>query len=182
MSIFTYSKNSFEGQLPSEKTILITRKHWIILIKSILFIKFLAILPFIIYFLIRLKNWYSIFSSLYWFLITIYFLILWVLLFYQILIYILTTLIVTNKRVIIIRQLNLFKHTRNETELGKIQDITIKIFGIIPTFLNFGDLEIQTAAAEIKLYLDQFPNPQKIKTAIMDLKTTSLNQCPLPID
>lgn len=171
MSIFTYSKNSFEGQLPEEKTILVIRKHWIILFASLLIINFLAILPFIIYFFIRLKTWYSIFSSLYWFLVTVYFLILWDFLFYQILIYILTTVVITNKRVIMIRQLGLFKYARNETELNKIQDITIKIFGILPTLLNFGDLEIQTAAAEIKFYFDNLPNPQKIKTAIMDLKT-----------
>ncbi|MBU4481074.1 PH domain-containing protein [Patescibacteria group bacterium] len=83
--------------------------------------------------------------------------------------YILTCAIVTNKRLIRIETKGFFKYERAEAELNKIQDISVKIEGIFPAFLNFGDLEIQTAGTIVKLTFPQLPNPQKIKEIIMGL-------------
>ncbi len=86
-------------------------------------------------------------------------------------IYFLNTVIVTNKRVIQNKQEGFFHHTSNELELNKIQDISVKILGPLATFLDFGDVEIQSAGAKPKFYLDRLPHPKKIKEVIMKLKT-----------
>ncbi len=169
-SIFFSSTYSFKGELPGEKTILVVRKHWFVLFFPFWSALFLAFLPFLIYFFIKGFSWYGVFSSLYWFLVIVYFLVLWILLFYQIIIYILTVLIVTNKRLIKIEQKGLFNYERNEMELNKIQDISFKIYGIFAAFLNFGDMEVQTAGTIVKFSFDHLPEPQKIKEIIMGLK------------
>jgi len=170
MSIFTTSTNSFRNQLPGETTVLVTRKHWFVLFFPMLILLFLAFMPFIIYFFISSASWYGIISSLFWFLVAAYFLILWSLAFYNIMIYLLNTVMVTDKRVIENKQEGFFRHTSNEVELDKIQDITVKVFGPFAEFLDFGDIEIQSAGAQPKFYFKQLPHPQKIKEAIMGLK------------
>ena len=170
MSIFESSANTFRGQDPEEKTILVTRKHRIILFSKMSFVGFSALLPFIIYSLISPLSWYPIISPLYWFLVSVWFLVLWNLAFYSIMLYFLNTVIVTNKRVIENKQEGFFRHTANELNLTKIQDISVKISGPLATFLDFGDIEIQSAGAKAKFYFDALPRPQEIKKIIMDLE------------
>ena len=174
--IFTISEHSFEKQLPGETTILLTRKHWISFYFPIVVIVILILLPFIIYFLISSFSWYGAASSFYWFLATTYLLVLWNLIFYNIMIYMLNTLIVTNKRIIENQQLGFFKHTISEVALSRIQDITVSVFGMVAEFLKFGDLEIQTAGEEEKFLFHQLPNPQAIKDAIMAAKMQNLRE------
>jgi hypothetical protein len=170
MSIFEPSNNSFRKQNPEEKTILVTRKHRIILFSKISFLGFCVLLPFIIYSLINSFSWYSSASSVYWFLVSIWFLLLWNLAFYSIMLYFLNTVIITNQRVIENKQNGFFDYRANEMELSKIQDISIKISGSLATFLDFGDIEIQSAGAKAKFYFDTVPHPEKIREMINEAR------------
>ena len=170
MSIFESSSNSFRKQDPKEKTILVTRKHRIILFSKMSFLGFFVLLPFIIYSLISSFSWYSIISSVYWFFVSIWFLLLWNLAFYSIMLYFLNIVIVTNQRVIENKQNGFFDYRANEMELSKIQDISIKISGSLATFLDFGDIEIQSAGAKAKFYFDIIPHPEKIREIINEAR------------
>ena len=81
--------------------------------------------------------------------------------------YSLNTVVVTNKRVMENQQRGFFKYTLNELERDKIQDISIKIEGVFASFLDYGDIEIQTAGAQNKFYFKKLPQPQKIKEIII---------------
>ena len=168
-SLFSFikSKNSFEGELPGEKVIFITRKHWFFFFLPLLIFFFFFLLPFLLYLWLRKFEWFSSFSSLFWFLVSLYFLFLWISLFYALMRYILTVTIVTNQRVIKIETKGFFNYERAETELKRIQDVAFKIYGIFGTFLNFGNLEIQTAGTEVKFTFPQLPNPEKIKEIVI---------------
>ncbi|MFA4880276.1 MAG: PH domain-containing protein [Candidatus Doudnabacteria bacterium] len=169
MPIFS-STNNFRGRQPDETVILLTRRHWIRLFGPLFVLALFALIPFWVYFLIAASGWYEIFSSVYWFLAAVYLFILWMIAFYNIMIYTLNTVIVTNKRVIENEQKGFFKYNLNELKLYNIQDISIKMFGILATFLNYGDIEIESAGAEQdKFYFNALPHPQKIKKVIMDL-------------
>lgn len=170
-SIFSPSKNSFETQHVNEKVVLLTMKHWYVLFVPLFFVFVLSIIPFAGLYFVKDFSLYQKFSDVYWFLVSVYFLILWNLAFYKIMLYCLNTVIVTNERVIENRQLGLFKHIVNEVPLDKIQDISVNIFGIIATLLEFGDIEIQTAGTQNKFYFSQLPNPKNIKEIIMKLKS-----------
>jgi len=165
-SVLISSKNTFDGQLPGEETVLVKRRHWFVIIIPVIFVLFLFILPFVVYFFIKNFLWYDALSSLYWFLSSVYFLILWIYLFYLLVIYVLTVTIVTNQRLIKCSQLGFFNYRRDETELKKIQDISVKISGPVQTFLHFGNLEVQTAGTEVKFSFEDLPEPQEIKEII----------------
>lgn len=166
---FLQSKKSFKGELPEEETILVRRKHWFVLFFPSLFFLLFSLLPFLIYFFIKNFNWYNIFSSLFWFLVVVYFSFLWILLFYSLMLYFLSVVIVTNKRLIRIETKGFFKYERDEMKLERIQDISVKIEGFFASVLNFGDLNVQTAGAVVKFDLRQLPHPQEIKKIILQL-------------
>ncbi|MBI4837041.1 MAG: PH domain-containing protein [Candidatus Portnoybacteria bacterium] len=178
-NIFTASKHTFEKQLPEETTILLTRKHWISFYFPFAIIVILILLPFILSVIISSFSWYKTISPFYWFIVTTYLLILWHLIFYNVMIYMLNTVVVTNRRIIENQQLGFFKHTVSEMALNRIQDITVSVFGVVAEFLKFGDIEIQTAGEEKKFFFHLLPNPRAIKDMIMAVKMQNLREMPI---
>ena len=81
--------------------------------------------------------------------------------------------IVTERRIINIEQKGLFSRVVSELELEKIQDITTDVKGVIPTFLNFGDLHVQTAAEKERFLFRDIPDPYDVKNLIMNLQKKS---------
>ena len=162
--LFT-SNNTFKGQLSEETTILVIRKHWITLALPLFLVLLTALIPIIIYPLITPTLLYFDF---YWFLSSAFWFFLWNLFFFNLMIYSLNTLVITNKRVIETKQLGFFKYSANEFQKDKIQDISVKIIGILPSLLNYGNLEIQTAGSENKFNFTNFPDPEKIKQIILN--------------
>jgi len=170
---FLRTKNTFEGKLPKEKTLLLKRRHWFVIFLPFLIFIFFLLLPIVGYFLIRNFSWFEKISSLFWFGFSIYFLFLWISLGYALMRYFLTVIIVTNERIINIETKGFFKYERAEAQLKNIQDVAIKIYGIFGTILNFGNLEIQTAGRQVKFIFTQLPDPEKIKKIIMTQKIVS---------
>lgn len=170
--IFLFSNKTFDGILSDEKVILLARKHRFFFYLPIFLFIFLVSLPlFLLNFLVDFTI-YQKFHNLVWFLITIYISILWLTLFFNLMIYSLTTLIVTNKRIIKIEERGLFNYDRAEIELNKIQDIQVNISGLLGNFLNFGQISIQSAGTEIKFNFDLLPSPLKIKDEILKAKNS----------
>ena len=169
MPIFGKSTNSFRGQLPNETVLLATRRHWFVLFISMLLVVLLILFPFIIHYLLASQSWNNEnIESLFKLLVSIYLLFVWNLAFYNIVLYSLNTLIITDKRIVENKQLGLFKNVVNEIELDKVQDVSVKIYGPIASFLDYGDIEVQSAGATNKFFFTQFPNPQEIKKTILD--------------
>jgi len=83
-------------------------------------------------------------------------------------IYSLNTLVITNKRVVENKQMGFFKNIVNEIKLDKVQDVSVKIYGPLASFLNYGNVEVQSAGAVNKFFFKQFPNPKDIKKIISD--------------
>ncbi|PIU01424.1 hypothetical protein COT68_03325 [bacterium (Candidatus Torokbacteria) CG09_land_8_20_14_0_10_42_11] len=169
MPIFS-STNNFRGREPDEQVILLTRRHWIRLFGPLFVLTIFALAPIWIYFFISQSFWYETFFALYWFISGLYFFVLWNVAFYNLMIYALNTVIVTNKRVIENEQKGFFKYNLNELKLYNVQDISIKMYGVFAAFLDYGDIEIETAGAEQdKFYFNALPHPKAIKKMIMDM-------------
>ena len=78
--------------------------------------------------------------------------------------------IITNKRVVNVEQKGLFNREVSELELERIQDITTDVKGVIPTFLNYGDVYVQTAGKTERFDFADVPDPYGIKDIIMNLQ------------
>lgn len=79
--------------------------------------------------------------------------------------------VVTNDRIIDIRQKGLFARTVSEMDLFRIQDTTAEIKGLFPTMFNYGNLQVRTAATggtnDIIFY--NIPNPNELRETLIQL-------------
>lgn len=158
----------------NEHIILISRRHWWILTGKITAVLFLGLIPILLYSFwgvvspqITLPNEEAVGAFIY-FALTLYYTFLWLYFCIFFVDYFLDVWIVTNMRIIDIEQKGLFNREVSECYLANIQDITIEIKGVMPTFLNFGDLHIQTAAEKKVFIFQQIADPNKVKNIILD--------------
>jgi uncharacterized membrane protein YdbT with pleckstrin-like domain len=77
---------------------------------------------------------------------------------------------ITNQRIIETKLIGLFNVYDSSIELDKIQDMTVKINGLLPSLFRFGDLTIETAAEKGEFVLDQIEDPELVKQIIFEAK------------
>lgn len=75
----------------------------------------------------------------------------------------------TNRRIIAVDQQGFFKRHLGSFRLDKVQDINVQITGIVATLLDYGSLEVETAAGttgEFRAY--NLPHPRQLKNLILE--------------
>ncbi len=156
---------SFPGQEPGEKTIMILRRHPWIVIKIISVYAFLALLPILFrYILINYtdlaysENLMAVLNLL----LSLYYIFIITLFFRSWLDYYLDIWIITSERIINIEQKGLFSRQVSAQRLHRIQDVTAEVKGILPTFLHYGDVYIQTAASQPRFIFKKIANPYEV--------------------
>lgn len=145
----------------NEKIILERRKHWFVLFTEILFLLILAVAPPFFLLLNKFIHIYIIFI-----LAALWYLVLWVLFFIIWTDYYLDILILTDKRLIDIEQKGLFSREVSTLGLENIQDIKTEINGMIHTFLDIGDIYVQTAGEQREFIVRGIHNPSAIKDMV----------------
>lgn len=175
-----FSEKLLPNQLPDEKTLYLLRRHWFILLKIILFYAILFILPFIVELILNSGVEFTatklvaypehpflyaltvIISSIYYLSICLFF-------YHAFLDYYLDVFVVTTERIISIEQNGIFSRTIAEQRLFRIQDVTSEVKGIFPTFLNYGNLFIQTAGTKQRFTFQEISDPAKMAEKINKL-------------
>lgn len=94
--------------------------------------------------------------------------------------YYLDAWIITDSRVLDIRQQGLFARTVAELELQKIQDVTSDIKGILPSIFTYGNVHIQTAGEKERFVFEQIPKPHKVRHELVDLVEKNRERKPTP--
>ena len=100
------------------------------------------------------------------FFLSIIFLIFWVALFVIIANYYLDCWIVTSERTIHTELKSLFNRVVATVQHERIQDITVEVRGVLPTFFRYGDLHIQTAGGFRQFVFRDIPEPHQTKEII----------------
>lgn len=165
----TKTTYSFEGKKEGEEVIIFLHRHWYTLFSKFLFILAGACIPFVLVVLfgsILLSGNLMTIFVLFWALWTM---ILWYIFFYILTMYTLESWTVTNMRIINSVQNGFFDRRVSELSLSNIQDVSVNMDGMVPTMMNYGDVEIQTAAAERRFKFEDVPNPHQVKDEIMRL-------------
>ncbi len=159
-----------------EHIIFEVRKHWIVFVGYAFSLFFSAIVPFILFFI------YNTFSpklptinipgninALFIFLYCIWFLFLWVSFFLNWTKYYLDVWYVTEKRIIAVDQRRIFDRGISNLRFDKIQDVTIDVRGIIPTFLNYGNVKVQTAGEDnYEFSMSNVKDPENVRKIIFN--------------
>lgn len=172
MKIFDFisqTSYSFEGKKGDENVELFLHRHWFQITNRITFIAlgaFIPLIPFVIFGQSIVENGLLPFFMLCW---ASFLMVIWYLIFYTLTMYTLDYWIVTDERIIDNKQNGFFDRTISELDLSSIQDIKVTLTGLIPTFLNFGYVEVQTAARDKHFIFEDVPAPQDVKDIVMDL-------------
>ncbi len=149
------------------------RKHWFFVVIRIVLYGVIGGAPLFLYPIIALvlssvfiidSATLSLFLSLY----PLWLLMLWVSFFLFWTDYYLDVLVITNQRIIDIEQHGLFNREISEFRLENLQDITTDISGVIATFLDFGDVHVQTASENRKFIINDAAHPEAVKRMIAD--------------
>lgn len=99
---------------------------------------------------------YSIWVLVFWLLISI----LWT-------DYYLDAWVVTDLRLIDIDQRGLFNRKISAVRHDMIQDVTIKIPGVLATFIKYGDIQVQTAGETAQFEFKGVADPEGVKAIIL---------------
>lgn len=153
----------------NEKIIMVVRKHWFVVMQTILsFVALIAVPPIVLTFLplVTANLNQDLLVPLINLILSSYIMLLTLLLFLFWMDYYLDMWIVTSKRIIDVEQRGLFSREISEIPLSSVQDVTISIRGVIETFLKFGTIKIQTAG-EREFTISNAPNLYQIKDAIL---------------
>ena len=164
---------TFPGQRPNEKVLMVIRKHPIVYIRIVLAFVVTVAMPLFIF----LSIWFhyypfaqnnkigviiGLFSCTYILFGLLLTCIAWLNEEFDL-------FILTNERLIDITQVTFLKRTVASTPLRRIQDTTSNIDGILPTLLNYGDIEVQTAAGDAsKFEIDRIPDPAFVARKILN--------------
>ncbi len=71
--------------------------------------------------------------------------------------------IITNQRTIHTELHGLFNRYVSSVYHDRIQDISVDVKGVLPTFFNYGNLQIQTAGKFREFVFQDIPDPYKVK-------------------
>jgi hypothetical protein len=162
----------FPGQQDDEKICLIIRQYWVLFAMKLLVWFVFVALMFVVHWAIGrflpelLMPPYvqivNLVETVYIMFLFLGLLIMWVL-------YYLNVHIVTNERVVDITQKSIVSHTISELHLNRIQDVTAEVHGFTQTFLDYGNVYLQTAGETERFMFENVANPTKVSKLILDL-------------
>jgi len=146
------------------------RKHWFSLFRDSFGIIVIYLIPYIVWkFLINYTDVSipELDTSVVTFILSAWTLILWAKFFNVWTDYYLDIWVVTNNRIMNIEQKGLFKREVSTLRIERIQDVTIKVDGIVATVLGFGDVCVQTAGETEEFVIEGIANPENVKRKIL---------------
>ncbi len=104
------------------------------------------------------------------YLLSLLMLFIWQIIFIIFADYYLDCWIITDQRTIHTEINSLFNRVLSSIQHDKIQDVTVTVNGIIPTFFKYGDLQIQTAGKFQEFIFRQIPEPYETKEKIFQVQ------------
>lgn len=165
---------TFPGMEPGEEVVLFLRRHWSIVARIVVFYVFLGLIPLVLGILaFQFTDLFAdpssfvyalavLAASLFEFFLLTLFFRAWI-------DYYLDVWIVTNERIVNIEQRGLFNRTVSEQNLSRVQDVTHEVKGLLPTFLGYGYVYVQTAGQQERFVFEQVAHPDRVARTILEL-------------
>ena len=86
--------------------------------------------------------------------------------------YYLNAWVLTNERIVTIKQRGYFAREVSSVLLTRVQDVTTNVTGMLPSFLDIGNIKVQSAGAEIEFTMRGIPRPEQMRDIILKYVST----------
>lgn len=170
----------FPGQHSGERIILLLRRHPFVFAVILAYFVLLVLLPIGVRLLLS-NELLAALAGTVWeplglLALTAYYLFLWLFLMFAWIDYYLDLWIVTDERIVNIEQSGLFDRVISEQRLIRVQDVTSEVKGLFPTFLNYGNVHVQTAGSRERFVFEQVPEPDLVKKVVLQAHESALSR------
>jgi len=168
----------FPSQRSKEKVYLLLRRHWFTYAIFLLITVLMAapLVAILIYWFINPDVFDEILINFLVVGISTYSLIIIALLLYGFIDYYLDVYIVTNQRIVDIKQNGFFRREIAELHLHQVQDVKAMVKGAFPTLMHYGDIHIQTAGEKENFFFKSIPHPYRVSKMIVNLHESHAEQ------
>ncbi len=171
----------FPTQRPNEHVVLLLRRHWTVLARDVIQLVLSLILPPTVLLILYFYTNFAIVpeTPLYVLLVmvlSLYYLFSFLAFFHDFVDYHLDIWVVTDQRVVSIEQSGLFNRVVSELTILRIQDVTSEIKGKVQTFLDYGQVHIQTAGEQARFVFEQVPHPSEVAKVILQAHERAIQQ------
>ncbi len=166
-----------------EAVIALIRRHWFYVFKQVMVIFVLMLMPVFVPLLLHSYPAVSALLASYtphlFFLYAFWLLLLWMMLAMIWTDYYLDIWTITNRRIIKVDQIALFRRQTASFRLERLQDIHVEINGIIATLLDYGTIHAETASGHDDDFTAVYmPKPQEIKALILKASDALIEKTP----
>lgn len=152
---------------------LFLRRHWLAVLRLFFFALLASVAPLLITWLLGQtmpsllystegSAIGSVFLSIFYLSIVTFF-------FQEFIDYYLDVWIVTTERIINIEQHGLFNRVASEMHIALVQDVTAEVQGAVATFLDYGQVHIQSAGETKRFHFKNVSHPEQIRNTILRL-------------
>lgn len=150
------------------------RKHWFLFLLELLPFALLAALPFLVPTLLQLAPQTAPYAAYFGYqtelsrvLLGAWLLIAWTLAWGAFTRYFLNVWILTNERIVTIKQHRYFAREVSSLLLTRVQDVTTNVTGVLSSLLGIGDIKVQSAGADIVFTMRGIPRPEQMRNLII---------------
>lgn len=157
----------FAGADSEEKIVLLLRRHPITNIKWLVLAAIMFLAPSLSLFfpiIDFLPERYQVVAMMVWYLVTTAFV------FEEFLAWFFNVLIVTDERVFDVDFVNLVYVEITDANIDQIQDVTVRVGGVIRTLFDYGDVLIQTASEIPQIEFHGVPHPDNVAKILRELR------------
>lgn len=156
-----------------------TRKHWFLFLAELLPFAILMVLPFVLPKLLPLAPPLAPYASFFSYetplaraLLGVWLLLWWTGAWGAFTRYFLNAWVLTNKRIVNIKQRGFWNREVSSLFLTRVQDVTTGVEGILPSLLAIGNIKVQTAAEDVEFVMQGIPRPEQMRDIILRYVST----------
>ena len=164
---------------PGEHVVLQVRNHWFFFLAELLPYAILGVLPFALPKLLMLIPQFAPYATLFDYStaighakIGVWLLVIWTLAWSTFTKHFLNVWVLTNQRIVDIKQSGYFSHEVSSLFLSRVQDVTTNVTGVLPSLLRIGDITVQSAGAVDEFHMRNIPRPEEMRDVIMKYVST----------
>lgn len=157
-----------------EHVVLQARRHWFLFLADLLPYAILAILPFVMSKVLPLAPPLTQYAAFFEYTtplaragLGVWLLVVWTSAWGTFTKYFLNAWVLTNKRIVNIKQRRYFSREVSSLFLSRVQDVTTDVTGILSSLLGIGDIKVQTAGEDVEFVMRGIPRPEQMRDVIL---------------